>query len=79
MGSPELRTKWNVKFYPDIATMCKNVDAILLESGDGRVHLAQVKPLLARISQCSIDNRWLPRCLTRARLHDLLGAGYTVV
>src|SRR6202161_3399254 len=43
----ELRTKWNVKFYSDIPTLCKNVDAILLESVDGRAHLEQVRPVLA--------------------------------
>src|ERR1043165_7254478 len=43
----ELRTKWKIKFYPDIATLCKNVDAVLLESVDGRIHLEQVKPVFA--------------------------------
>jgi hypothetical protein len=51
----ELRTKWKVKFYPDIPTLCKNVDAILLESGDGRVHLEQVKPVLAAHKPVFID------------------------
>lgn len=51
----ELRTKWKVKFYPDIATLCKNVDAILLESVDGRVHLEQVKPVLAAHKPVFID------------------------
>src|ERR1700739_3339403 len=43
----ELRNKWKIKFYSDIPTLCKNVDAILLESNDGRVHLEQVKPVFA--------------------------------
>ena len=51
----ELRTKWKVKFYPDIATMCKNVDAVLLESVDGRVHLEQVKPVLAAHKPVFVD------------------------
>jgi len=51
----ELRTKWKVKFYPDIPTLCKNVDAVLLESVDGRVHLEQVKPVLAAHKPVFID------------------------
>jgi predicted dehydrogenase len=51
----ELRTKWKVKFYPDIPTMCKNVDAVLLESVDGRVHLEQVKPVIAAHKPVFID------------------------
>jgi hypothetical protein len=51
----ELRTKWKVKFYPDIPTLCKNVDAILLESNDGRLHLEQVKPVFAAHKPVFID------------------------
>src|SRR5579863_6085806 len=51
----ELRTKWKIKFYSDIPTLCKNVDAILLESNDGRVHLEQVKPVLAAHKPVFID------------------------
>jgi len=51
----ELKTKWKVKFYPDIATMCKNVDAVLLESLDGRAHLEQVKAVFAAHKPVFID------------------------
>jgi hypothetical protein len=51
----ELRTKWKIKFYPDIAELCKNVDGILLESVDGRVHLEQVKPVFAAHKPVFID------------------------
>lgn len=51
----ELRTKWNVKFYADIPTLCKNVDGILLESVDGRVHLEQVKAVFAAHKPVFID------------------------
>ncbi len=51
----ELRTTWKVKFYPDIPTLCKNVDAILLESNDGRVHLEQVKPVFAAHKPVFVD------------------------
>lgn len=51
----ELRTKWKVQFFGDIASMCKAVDAVLLESVDGRVHLEQVKPVLAAGKPVFID------------------------
>jgi predicted dehydrogenase len=39
----EIRTKWNVEMVPDISALSGKVDALLLESLDGRVHLAQAK------------------------------------
>lgn len=41
----ELRTKWKLEIVPDIATLCTKVDAVLLESVDGRKHLPQFKEL----------------------------------
>jgi len=43
----ELRTKWNIEFVQDIASLCPKVDAIMLESVDGRQHLDQVKQAVA--------------------------------
>ena len=51
----ELRDQWHVTFYPDIATMCKNVDAVLLESLDGRVHLEQARQIFAAHKPVFID------------------------
>src|SRR6266542_1093834 len=34
----ELRTQWKIEIVPDIPTLCTKVDAVLLESVDGRVH-----------------------------------------
>jgi hypothetical protein len=51
----ELKAKWNVKFYDDIPTLCKNVDAILLESVDGRKHLEQAKQVIAAGKPLFID------------------------
>lgn len=51
----ELRTKWNVEIVPDIATLCKKVDVVLLESVDGRVHLEQAKPVIAAHKPLFID------------------------
>jgi hypothetical protein len=53
--SEELRTQWKVDFYSDINTLCKRVDAVLLESVDGRLHLEQVKPILAAHKPVFID------------------------
>jgi predicted dehydrogenase len=41
-----LTEKYGVKFYDTIEEMCANVDAILLESVDGRPHLEQFKKVL---------------------------------
>lgn len=51
----ELRTKWHVEMVPDIPTLCTKVDAVLLESGDGRIHLQQVKPVIAAHKPVFID------------------------
>jgi len=47
--------KWNIKIVDDIPTLCGMVDAILLESVDGRTHLEQVKPVLAAKKPVYID------------------------
>jgi hypothetical protein len=41
----ELKTKYGVEFVPDIATLLTKVDAVLLESVDGRPHLAQFREI----------------------------------
>lgn len=51
----ELRTKWNIELVPDIPTLCQKVDAILLESNDGRVHLAQARQVIAARKPLFID------------------------
>jgi len=51
----ELRDKWKVEIVPDIPTLCRKVDAVLLESVDGRPHLEQVKPVLAAKKPVFID------------------------
>ena len=53
--SKTLREKYDVKFYETIEEMCSNVDAVLLESVDGRPHLAQVKPVLKARKPVFID------------------------
>src|SRR6266404_396892 len=50
-----LREKYGVKFYDRIEDLCENVDAVLLESVDGRPHLEQVKPVLKAHKPVFID------------------------
>lgn len=51
----ELRDKWNVEIVKDIPSLLSKVDAVLLESVDGRVHLEQVRPVLAARKRVFID------------------------
>jgi len=51
----ELRTKWKIRFYTTIPEMCQKVDAVLLESVDGRVHLAQARAVIAAHRPLFID------------------------
>src|SRR5437667_738600 len=51
----ELRTKWKIELEPDIPTLCQKVDAILLESNDGRKHLPQAKLVIAAHKPMFID------------------------
>ncbi len=51
----ELRDKWKVEIVNDIPTLCSKVDAVLLESVDGRTHLEQVKPVFAAHKPVFID------------------------
>ncbi len=51
----ELRDKWHVEIVDDIATLCQKVDAVMLESVDGRPHLKQVRPVFAAKKPVFID------------------------
>jgi predicted dehydrogenase len=42
----KLRDSFGVRFYNTIEELCKNVDAVLLESVDGRPHLEQARPVI---------------------------------
>jgi predicted dehydrogenase len=53
--SKTLREKYGVKFYDSIGEMCNDVDAVLLESVDGRPHLEQVRPVLQARKPVFID------------------------
>jgi hypothetical protein len=51
----ELQAKWNIELEPSIPMLCQKVDAILLESNDGRKHLAQAREVIAAHKPLFID------------------------
>ena len=52
----ELKDKWGVEFVDSIEALCEKVDAVLLESVDGRPHLNQVRPVFKAKKRVFIDN-----------------------
>ncbi len=50
-----LREKYGVQIYGTIEELCQNVDAVLVESVDGRPHLEQVKPVLKAHKPVFVD------------------------
>lgn len=51
----ELQQKYHVTLYDSIDALCRNVDAVLLESVDGRPHLAQAIPVILARRPLFID------------------------
>jgi hypothetical protein len=51
----ELADKWGVEFVDSIEELCEKVDAVLLESVDGRPHLSQVRPVFKAKKPVFID------------------------
>ena len=51
----DLRTTYNVEIVPDIASLLAKVDAVLLLSVDGRVHLSQARQVIAAKKPMFID------------------------
>jgi hypothetical protein len=51
----ELKDKWGVVFVNTIEELCEKVDAVLVESVDGRPHLAQVRPVFKAKKRVFID------------------------
>ncbi len=51
----ELHDKWNVKIVSSIEELCKEVDAVLLTSVDGRVHLEQARIIISAHKPLFID------------------------
>src|SRR5215831_5285592 len=51
----ELKDKWGVEIVDSVEELCKKVDAVLLESVDGRPHLNQARPVFAAKKRVFID------------------------
>ena len=51
----ELRDTWGVEFVDSIEALTSRVDAVLLESVDGRPHLSQVRPVFRARKRVFID------------------------
>jgi hypothetical protein len=51
----EISSKYGVEIVPDIPTLCSKVDAVLLESVDGRPHLEQARQVLAARKPLFVD------------------------
>ncbi len=51
----ELQEKFGVKIMPTIEELCQEVDAVLIESVDGRPHLEQVRPVFKARKPVFID------------------------
>ena len=51
----EIHTRYGVEIVPDIPTLCSKVDAVLIESVDGRPHLEQAKQVIAARKPMFID------------------------
>lgn len=51
----EMTEKWGVRLYDTIEAMCREVDAVLIESMDGRPHLAQARPVIEAGKALYID------------------------
>jgi hypothetical protein len=51
----DLQAKYGVEMVDTIAELCRRVDAVLVESNDGRVHLAQVREVIAARKPFFVD------------------------
>jgi hypothetical protein len=51
----QLIKTYRVEIVPDIPTLCAKVDGLLLESGDGRAHLAQARQVIEARKPLFID------------------------
>jgi hypothetical protein len=51
----EIRDTWKIELVDSIEELLRRVDAVMLTSNDGRIHLAQAKPVLAARKPLFID------------------------
>jgi hypothetical protein len=69
-----LRDKWGVKIVGSIEELCREVDAVLIESVDGRPHLAQAKPVIAAKKPVFIDKPLAASLADAAEIYRLAKA-----
>lgn len=62
----KLKEQYGVQIYDSIEALCQNVDAVCLESLDGRPKLEQLKPILAARKPVYVDKPMA------ASLHDVI-------
>lgn len=53
--SADLRDKWKIEFVDSIDELVRRVDAVMIESVDGRVHLPQARPVLKARKPLFVD------------------------
>jgi len=51
----QLTSRWNIEFVADIPALCAKVDAVMIESVDGRAHLRQVQQVIAAKKPFFVD------------------------
>ena len=66
-----LENDWGVKIYDSIEEMCKHVDAVLLESVDGRPHYRQTVPVIKAGKPLFIDKPMAGSLRDVIRIFDL--------
>ncbi len=70
----ELREKWGVRLHPTIPDLCRDVDAVILTSVDGRTHLAQAIPVLLARKPLYIDKPLAASLRDAAAIFELAAA-----
>lgn len=70
----ELREKWGVRLHPTIPDLCREVDAVILTSVDGRAHLAQAIPVLLARKPLYIDKPIAASLRDAAAIFELAAA-----
>ena len=69
----ELQDKFGVMLYDSIDEMCQHVDAVMLESVDGRPHLRQARPVIGARKPLYIDKPMAASLQDVATLFRLAG------
>lgn len=74
-----LRDKWQIEIVPTIEALLPKVDVVMLTSVDGRVHLAQARPVIAAKKPLFIDKPMAGSYADAAEIVRLAAAAGTPV